>query len=111
MNNEVMLPASTLSSICDFCSGPKIHVIYPARTFNAWLEKLDGNKMNLISESDWGACKACAFLIDANLWDALVERSLLWFRMKYGAALPEAELRTAIIELHRRFRENREQTH
>jgi hypothetical protein len=109
---EVTLTAATQLPLCDFCSAPGIYANYPARSFTAWeLQKQDGSTMNVNSQSDWAACKACASLIDANEWDALVERSILWFRRNWGAALPEAELRSAITDLHRRFRENRQETH
>jgi hypothetical protein len=97
---------------CDFCSAPELYANYPAKTLTAWqLKDPDGNMLNVNSGSDWAACRACAALVDAGNWDALVERGIQWFRMRYGAATPEAELRQVIRDLHRRFRENRLHTH
>jgi hypothetical protein len=98
--------------ICDFCSDSPIYADYPARDFNvSQLPKPDGSKLNINSESDWAACKTCAGLIDANNWDALLDRSVETFRKKYGHRLPVAEARRSIAELHRKFRENRQPTH
>jgi hypothetical protein len=106
------IPEPPGGPICDFCSSREIYADYPAQDFNVWqLPKPDGTKLNINSESDWAACKTCADLIDAENWDTLLERSLKAFRKKYGAMLPEAEMRRSIADLHRQFRQNRRPTH
>jgi hypothetical protein len=108
----VHIPEPPEGPICDFCSGKEIYADYPASDFNVWqVPKPDGSKLNINSQSDWAACKTCAELIDAESWNALLERSLETFRRKYGAILPEAEMRKSIADLHRQFRENRRPIH
>jgi hypothetical protein len=110
MKQEVYVTAPAEGPICDFCSGTPIYASYPAKTFTAQqVENPDGKKLNINSQADWAACKTCADLVDASQWDALLQRSVKTFRVKFGGMIPERDLRKFISDLHRQFRENRQQ--
>lgn len=115
MKQEVFItaPGAEKGPICDFCSGSPIYASYPAKSFTAQqMENPEsGKKVNINSQADWAACKTCADLVDTNQWDALLSRSVETFRYRYGGMIPDRELRNFISDLHRKFRENRQQVH
>jgi len=112
VKQEVYVTAPAQGPVCDFCSSTPIYASYPAKTFTAQqIEQPDGKKLHLNSQADWATCKACADLIDASQWDALLSRSIETFRKKFGNMVPERDLRDFISNLHRQFRENRQQMH
>lgn len=56
---------------CDFCSEEHAAKVYPCETF-IWEREMITHQ----SLGGWAACAECSRLIDANEWDALVERSI-----------------------------------
>lgn len=88
------------TSICDFCSDPRVACRYPAQTFVAY------SVAGIVGQSvgDWAACSACRVLIEAGDRSALVERSLSRLLKKHpDMQADEAELRNELALLHEMF--------
>lgn len=81
---------------CDFCSSPEIVGSVLADDFQM---PIPGNHW---SRGHWAACSLCLAYIEANEWDALVERVLTTHRAKHGK-LPGDEDYAA--ELYARLRQ------
>lgn len=54
---------------CDFCSGPDVTHDIRSPDF-----RMPGPGPEMWSRGDWAACRACATLIEANLWEQLIAR-------------------------------------
>ena len=87
--------------LCDFCSTAEIFKLYPNRET---VEALPG----VTDSGGWTACRACAALVDAENWEDLADRSTDTFMQTYQLDKSERpELRNAMREIHRGFRQNR----
>ena len=84
------------SPICDFCGDGWPSWDYDCHDFVARLP-------DLASMGGWAACDACSELIEADDWDAVLERSLILGR-KLGR---EEETRVDATLMHKGFREHR----
>jgi len=78
---------------CDFCSEDNPGWTVPARTFTA----LPGHN----SAGDWAACDACVKHVQADRWDALVDRVISRMHRQGIPASPDA-----LSRLYRKLRRN-----
>lgn len=75
-------PDNTLEikGVCDFCMAPDPIWTYPAKSFHT--DIAEQHKPGEVytssygSVGDWGACQQCYEDIEADNWDAMVERNL-----------------------------------
>lgn len=92
---------------CDFCTSKRA-----ARSFNADSFVMDPARppaLNhpLSSEGAWHGCAACADLIDAGRWDALIDRAVSAHQSQYPAlqgVYNSAALREAITRTYQTLR-------
>lgn len=93
-----------MTSVCDFCSTPKVIWCYPAEDFTAYTFG------NLIGQSvgGWAACQDCWALIEADDRRGLAERSTaLLIDTNPEMAEARSELIAKMSTLHGIFFANR----
>lgn len=91
----------TVRGRCDFCSVDNPTWVLPARPF----EVVKGPGMGFHSVDDtWAACDACAELIRANHWLALVDRVLDTFPTEDGK--PTLSDQFMLVALYNTLRRN-----
>ncbi len=98
--------------ICDFCSSPEVVQAYMAEDFTALEIREAENRTRFNSLGAWAACRECAALIEAEGWEALLERSLRTFLASMPPELvlqPEqkGEIRRLLGEAQEQFRKLR----
>ncbi len=82
---------------CDFCSEPEPAWSYPAATVRV--------VSNHVSDGDWAACDACHDLIEAKDFNALADRSLIYYRGRYGDRPGAVELLATLRDIHVSFQQ------
>ena len=95
--------------ICDFCSSPDVYRAYMAEDFIA-LEVLEADHSTRFqSLGAWAACRECTALIEAENWEALLERSWKTFLDNTPPELSpepgeEEEILVILRHAHQQFR-------
>lgn len=93
---------------CDFCSE---ELGAGQREYKAddFLHK-EVKGVQLMSGGSWEACLVCSMMVDAELWDELVERSTKTFFLnnpEFVGVVPYASVMEQVQELHGQFRKAR----
>lgn len=92
---------------CDFCAQAAPMWWYPAKDFD--MPALAGMQA-VVSLKDWAACAQCYALIEANDYQALVDRTLTSYKWRWQQHFQgehELVLRAVLWDLFTRFKENR----
>lgn len=89
--------------VCDFCSSPDVLWTYPAH--DTVPITVTGKSARIILESvgHWAACQHCHDLIERELWNDLLERSISYCPPGLRDS-PASILRDAIGAIHAAFR-------
>jgi hypothetical protein len=93
--------------ICDFCSSPNITRSYECQSFDVVTVVPKAGPFRETSVGSWAACDECAFLIDTEQWEKLIDRSIATLDFVPQSLEERGLLRDFLRKLHKGFRDSR----
>lgn len=95
--------------VCDFCSAPDTTWTYRCKTFIAGFVETADRHQDWGSKGDWAACQQCSEDIEAERWQAVLQRALDRLSAAGGVPLDfQSFAREQLRQLHAGFRRYRQ---